>query len=80
MKRIPWPTEVYGSIEDYFPAEKVADENQIDPRADIPPAESVEEFDSSPERADEIAQEKPVPEMGRSLVAAGLVREHCTRH
>jgi hypothetical protein len=34
MKKIHWPTEVYGPIEDYFPAEKVADKNQIDPRAD----------------------------------------------
>jgi AAA domain len=71
MKKIHWPADVYGSVEDYFPDER--DAEKVDPRADIPPAESLEEFDRSPERADETAQEKPVREKGKALVAFPLI-------
>jgi RecA-family ATPase len=41
MNKIEFPRDVFGSIEDYFPVEKITDS---DPRADVPPVESVDEF------------------------------------
>jgi len=46
MKRIDFPTDVFGSIDDYFPAEEIA---EADPRADVPPVESAHEFGNQPE-------------------------------
>jgi len=36
MKRIDFPTDVFGTIDDYFPTEEIA---EGDPRADVPPVE-----------------------------------------
>jgi AAA domain len=41
MNKIEFPRDVFGSIDDYFPVEKITDS---DPRADVPPVESVDEF------------------------------------
>jgi AAA domain len=41
MNKIEFPTDVFGSIEDYFHVEKIADN---DPRADVPPVKSADEF------------------------------------
>jgi len=46
MNKIEFPTDVFGSIDDYFPIEKIADS---DPRADVPPVERVEEFEIGPD-------------------------------
>jgi hypothetical protein len=45
MSKIEFPTNVFGSIDDYFPVEKIADS---DPRADVPPVESADEFEIAP--------------------------------
>jgi RecA-family ATPase len=47
MKKIPWPTEVYGPIEDYFSADETAE----DPRDHIPSAESADAFGDAADAA-----------------------------
>jgi len=48
MNKIDFPTDVFGSINDYFPHAQNAAEDQLDPRADLPPVESVDEFGMEP--------------------------------
>jgi hypothetical protein len=45
MNKIEFPTDVFGSIDDCFPVEKIAGS---DPRADVPPVESADEFEMEP--------------------------------
>jgi AAA domain len=72
MKKIDWPLDIYGSPDDYFPAARAAEKNQIDPRADVPPAESLEEFVSQPDQSNERIEEKSKRKTGKNLVAFPL--------
>jgi hypothetical protein len=66
MNKIDWPTDRLGPISDYFDDEEAANN---DPRADVPPALSVQEFDQ-PIDADE-QNIAPIPRK-KSLVAFPL--------